>query len=255
LEVAGPLQSLIPGRLSKEVLMLGQVNAILNQAAARFAASAAGFLPGLVALAVVLVLTAAVAWVLRAMIRRSLLRIGFDKRAALWGLPGITEWSPAQSPSRLMAAVAYWFIMLVGLLIGLSTLNANLTSEFAIRALDYLPDVVAAALILVVGIVFARFAARGVLISAVNLQIQWARLLSLGVKWLVLVMAGAMALEHLGIGREIVRLAFAILFGGIVLALALAVGLGSKDLVSRSLERQTERNVEEDETASRVHHL
>ena len=91
------------------------------------------------------------------------------------------------------------------------------------------------------GNVFARFLARGVLISAVNHNLQYARLLSLGVKWLVLVLAAAMALEHLGIGGRIVELAFGILFGGIVLALALAVGLGSKDLVSRSLERQAER--------------
>ena len=73
------------------------------------------------------------------------------------------------------------------------------------------------------------------------MQIQSARLLSIGVKWLVLVLAGAMALDHLGIGRQILLLAFGILFGGIVLALALAVGLGSKEMVSRSLERQIPR--------------
>ena len=124
-----------------------------------------------------------------------------------------------------------------------------------LSVLNYLPNVFAAGLILVVGIIFARFAARGILISAVNLHIQWARLLSLGVKWLVIVLAGAMALEHLGIGGQIVRLGFGILFGGIVLALALAVGLGSKDMVSRSLERQTGKSVEEEESAGRFHHL
>jgi hypothetical protein len=77
-----------------------------------------------------------------------------------------------------------------------------------------------------------------VLIAAVNLQMQSARLLSTGVKWLVLVLAWAMALEHLGIGGRILTLAFGILFGGIVLALAIAVGLGSKEMVTRSLERQ-----------------
>ncbi len=56
-------------------------------------------------------------------------------------------------------------------------------------------------------------------------------------KWLVVVLSVAMALEHLRIGAGIVELAFGILFGGIVFALALAVGLGSKEMVSRSLER------------------
>jgi hypothetical protein len=83
------------------------------------------------------------------------------------------------------------------------------------------------------------------------MNVQYARLLSVGVKWLVLVLTAAMALEHLGIGGKIVDLAFGILFGGIVLALALAVGLGSKDLVSRSLDRQTTREEEEEP----FHHL
>jgi hypothetical protein len=47
-----------------------------------------------------------------------------------------------------------------------------------------------------------------------------------------------MALDHLGIGRTVLLLAFAILFGGIVFAAALAVGLGARDVVSRTLERQ-----------------
>jgi len=47
-----------------------------------------------------------------------------------------------------------------------------------------------------------------------------------------------MALDHLGIGRTVLLLAFAILFGGIVLAAALAVGLGARDVVSRTIERQ-----------------
>jgi hypothetical protein len=71
--------------------------------------------------------------------------------------------------------------------------------------------------------------------------LQYARLLSTGVKWMILVLAVAMALDHLAIGGNIVHIAFGILFGGIVLALALAVGLGSKELVSRSLEREASR--------------
>ncbi len=235
--------------------MLNQVNDILNQAAARISRSIAEFLPGLLALAVVFLFTLLFAWVARMMIRRSLRGIDFDQRVEQWGLSGMSDWSPARSPSLLIAALAYWLIVLMGLLIGLSALNASVTSTLVLALFSYVPNVIAAVLILIVGVIFARFVARGVLISAVNMQIQSARLLSLGVKWLVTVLAGAMALEHLGIGGQIVRLAFGILFGGIVLALALAVGLGSKDIVSRSLERQVDRQAEQEEAATRFHHL
>jgi len=92
-----------------------------------------------------------------------------------------------------------------------------------------------------VGNVLARFLARSVLIGAVNLNLQYARFLSIGVKWIVIVLAFAMALEHLRIAPGIVELAFGILFGGIVLTLALAIGLSSKDLIGKSLERDVKK--------------
>jgi hypothetical protein len=150
----------------------------------------------------------------------------------------LEEWSPSKSPSRLVARALAWTVMFTGFLIGISAFDATLTSQLVSRLFAYLPNVLAAVLVLAAGGVIARFLARSVLIGAVNMNLQYARLLSAGVKWLVTVLAVAMALEHLGIGGDIIRLAFAILFGGIVLALALAVGLGSKELVSRSLDRE-----------------
>src|SRR5258706_11249956 len=108
----------------------------------------------------------------------------------------------------------------------------------------YMPNVMGAILVLLIGTITARFIARSVLIGAVNINLQYARLLSLGVKWMVIVLAVAMALEHLKIAPGIVQLAFGILFGGMVLALALAVGLGARELVSRSLEREGRDNSE-----------
>jgi hypothetical protein len=108
----------------------------------------------------------------------------------------------------------------------------------------YVPRVIGAVVLLFFGTIIGRFLSRSVLITAVNLNLHYARLLATGVRWLVFVLTAAMVLDHLAIGGEIVDLAFGILFGGIVLALALAVGLGSRELVSRSLEREASRPVE-----------
>src|SRR5690606_20879710 len=109
---------------------------------------------------------------------------------------------------------------------------------FARTIWAYLPNVLAAVLLLILGVIFSRFLARSVLIAAVNQGFPFASLLSGGVRWLIVLVAWVMAFEHLGIGRGMLRMTFGILFGGIVLALALAVGLGSKELVGRSLERR-----------------
>jgi hypothetical protein len=103
----------------------------------------------------------------------------------------------------------------------------------------------------------SRALERSVLIGAVNMGLHSARLLGLGARWLLLLLATAMALEHLGIGGTILTAAFAIVFGGIVLSLSLAVGLGARDVVARSLERHfKEQPGEEDSQAGKpMHHL
>lgn len=225
--------------------MWNQIEEALNRSTMRVITEIANLLPGVVALIVALLVSAIVAWILSFILRRSLRGIDFDARLTRWGLSGLAEWSPAKSPTLLVTRSVTWVVMFVGFLIGIAAFDATLTSQLVIQMFGYLPNVLAAVLLLVVGAVLARFLARGILIGAVNMNIEHARLLSVGVKWLVLVLTAAMALEHLGIGGNIVELAFAILFGGIVLALALAVGLGGKDLVSRSLDRQADKAAEE----------
>jgi hypothetical protein len=84
------------------------------------------------------------------------------------------------------------------------------------------------------------------------MQIQSARALSLTVKWVVLVVAASMALEELSIGRQILVLAFAILFGGVVLAAALAIGLGARDAAGRLIERQFQHSGKKEQPMDHV---
>lgn len=233
--------------------MWQQVHKALDQSTTRVMTGIASLLPGVVALIVALLVSVLVAWLVAAIFRRSLRGIRFDEAIDRWGFTGLWEWSPSHSPTALVARIVFWLIILIGFLIGITAFDATLTSRLVMRMFGYLPNVLAAFVLLVVGNILARYLARSVLIGAVNMNVQYARLLSNGVKWLILVLAAAMALDHLSIGGGIVHLAFGILFGGIVLALALAVGLGSKDAVSRSLERQTSRPPEEEEKV--FHHL
>jgi hypothetical protein len=221
--------------------MWDQVRQALSHSMTKMLSQLASLLPGIVALIVALLVSALFAWVLAAAMRRSLASIEFDRRVAQWGFPGLTEWSPSKSPTLLAARIVGWTVMLIGFLIGMSGFDGTLTSELVARLFGYLPNVLAALVVLAAGSIIARFLARSVLIGAVNMNLQYARLLSAGVKWLVTVLAVTIAIEHLGIGGGIIRLAFGILFGGIVFALALAVGLGSKELVTRSLDREVSK--------------
>ena len=224
--------------------MWDQVQDMLRRAGLRTAENVAEFLPGLLGLIVILLATVVVALLARSLLLRLLTGLRFDQRAEQWGLGTLADWSAVGGPSLVLARIVMWVIFIAGVLASLSALDAALPEEFARTMFGYIPNLLAALLILVVGSVLARFLARSVLIGTVNLQVPAARLLAMGVKWLVLILAWAMALEHLGIGRQILPLAFGILFGGIVLALALALGLGSKELVRGLLERQVREPAE-----------
>jgi hypothetical protein len=200
-------------------------------------------LPGILAFFVALGLFVAIGMAISAMLRWLLKATKFDER--LFRERG-ADWTPSNSPTELVARVSFWACVLLGLIIGVSAFDTSYATAAALpmSLLPYLTRAIGAILLLFVGNLVARFLARTVLIGAVNAQLQYARFLSLGVKWLVLVLAAAMALDHLQIGGRVVELAFSILFGGIVLTLALAVGLGSRDLVSRSLESHVERTAD-----------
>jgi hypothetical protein len=205
------------------------------------------FLPGVLAFLLALIVFALLGWAVSALLRRILINIRFDDRlAARAGTDspaGVADWSPSRSPALLLSRTVLWLSILIGLAVGVTAFDASYAanSQFSSFLLPYLTHITGAALLLIVGTLLARFLARSILISAVNAQLHYARFLSLGVKWLVLVLTGAMVLDHLHVGGAIVGLAFGILFGGIVLTLSLAIGLGSRDLVSRSIEKTLEK--------------
>jgi hypothetical protein len=225
--------------------MWSQVKQELAQSTARFLTRFIGLLPGIAALIVALLASILLAWILATIVRRLLASMHFDQRLARWGFPSLAEWSPLQSPTLLVAQGIATLVVVAGILIGVAAVAPEWTSLLVQSVFAYVPNVVGAVLVLVFGSIVARFLSRSVLIGAVNLNLRYARLLSVGVRWLVVVLAVAMALEHLRIAPGIVDLAFGILFGGIVFAMALAVGLGSKDLVTKSLERDAQKASDE----------
>lgn len=212
-----------------------QIAQSLQDSVGRVITKIVTLLPGIVAFVLVLLIFFGIAAGLAWVTQRILASLRFDTRFEQ--NENLSEWT--HSPSRLISRVVFWGILLLGVLVGLSAFEAgSADSGVSAYVFSYVPRVVGALVLLFVGSLIARVLGRSVLISGVNSNLQYARLLGTGVKWLVLVLTAAMVLDHLAIGGRIVDLAFGILFGGIVFALALAVGLGSRDLVSRSLERE-----------------
>jgi len=228
-----------------------QITSALSLSMHRVLVMLASLLPGLIALIIALALFIALGALASWLLRKILTAARFDERIAASKsssvVPNLQDWAPSRSPTALAGRIAFWVCVFAGCVLGISAFDASYSgsSQLSLFLLPYLTHAVGAILLLFAGNLIARFLARSVLIGAVNQQLQYARFLSIGIKWLVLVLTAAMVLDHLRIGGAIVELAFGILFGGIVLTLALAVGLGSRDIVSRSLERKAEPSAED----------
>jgi hypothetical protein len=240
--------------------MWQETNRIFLESARHVLQETARLLPSVLAMFLFFALVAVLAVVTRAAVRRIGDRLAVDRRLRRWGIAAPTA---DASPTRLLARASFWTVLVVGLSLGVSVLDAPAVSGVSIRFLEYAPRLLVALIILGVGAAIARVVQRNVLIGAVNMGMHSARLLAVGARWLVVLLGAAIALEHAGLGATVVTLAFGILFGGIVLAMALAVGLGSKDLVARSLHRhfpepgspEARRAEQQEEERGRLHQL
>lgn len=206
-------------------------------------------LPALVIVLVILIVGGAIAWLARLLVKRLLDAIHFDRLMERSGMAGaIGRTGIFKSPADFGARLVQGFLWVFIILFALNAAGTRMTDRLVERFVNYLPDILAAALVLVLGALVSKFLARSALLAAVNAQWAGARLIAGAVRVMVMLLAVAIAIEQLRIGRTALLLTFGILFAGIVVAVAIAFGLGARDLARTWLEsklRPGEREEEE----------
>lgn len=136
-----------------------------------------------------------------------------------------------QSSSELVSTLIYWLIMMIGLVLAVSNLGLDAVNELLNQILLYIFKIIGAIFVLILGLFFANILAGIVRTVASNVGIHQADALGTMARYALIIFTAAVALQELGIGAELVRSAFNIIFGAVAFAFALAFGLGCKDLV------------------------
>lgn len=198
-----------------------------------------GVLPNILAMTIILLGGLLVAWGVSHLIERVLWVVGLDHLCNRIGVSAaLLRGGVKTDPSRLVGRAAYWLIVMFSTMAALGALNLQPINQFAKSFLAYVPHLFTAAVILVAGYLLSNFISQAVLIAAVNAGLPPARLVAACSRWGVQLLAVAMALEQLGIAQNIVVVGFGITLGGVVMAAAIAFGLGAKDLAKEFLERR-----------------
>jgi mechanosensitive ion channel-like protein len=181
-----------------------------------------------------------IAKVLEKLTERLLRRIRLNYLLERGGVTQAVERSGTHvNPTRVIANLVFWLVMFTVILLAANALGLQSLANVVSTLVSYIPSVIAAIVIVLIGIVLGGFV--GGLIQASTGGLHGGRALARTGRGGVILLAVFMALQQLGIATDIVTTAFAILFGAIALAMALAFGLGNRELAAEVTREWYER--------------
>lgn len=217
------------------------------------------FVPNLLAMLLIFVLGFFFAWLVSMILSWLFRVVNFDRWCDRVGMTAIIRKGDVWAkPSDAFSRVLYWFLIILFIMIGLSALQLQTINDLISQFFLYMPRAFSALLILILGYIITGFVSRAVLIAAVNSGYHYAKILAEAVRLLLIVLILAMAFEQLQIAPGIVVAAFSLIFGGIVLALAIAFGIGGIDSAKKIIEGGGEpkkAEKKEEEVGRDIEHL
>lgn len=203
-----------------------------------FLRSVGDFLPRLALALVILIAGWIVAKMVRYAIVKGLRAVNFNVLTDRAGMDAFLRDGGIRSDTTdILALLFYWLVILASLVIGFNLLGLTYITDLLGRVVWFLPKVMVALLILAFGAYFARFIGNAVTAYCRNVHLQDADILGRLAQYAILAFVVLIALDQVDIGGEIVRHTFLIILAGVVLALALAFGIGGKDWAAEMLER------------------
>jgi hypothetical protein len=206
------------------------------------------FLPNLISAILLLLIGLFAGWLTKKALCRLFRILKVDEFSERHGINNILlKGGLKGSLSSIVGRFAGWLVFFVFVIISLSSLHVPAIERLLERLFLYLPNLFVAIIILLIGYLLSNFFGRAALIASVNAGLKASGLIGRFVKLTIFLLAATMALEQLGIGKDTVIIAFAIIFGGIVLALAIAFGLGGRDMAKEYLEKKVKGEEKKDE--------
>ena len=202
----------------------------------------AGYIPNLVSALAILAIGYLTAKVMGNIVVKLLKAIYFDVFAEKIGFGDVLDKSGIRhKPSELLGAFAHWVILAMVLVMTVKALGLALASQLMERIFAYIPHVVSAVFVLVLGMLMAHFVAGIIHVAAKYTDIPKPEALGKISKWAIVFFAATISLEELGISALLVGTTFHIFFGAVCFALALAYGLGGRDAAARHIEELKKR--------------
>lgn len=211
---------------------------IMTEPIEAFLHQVAGFLPRLALALGVLIAGWLLAKFARFAIVKGLRAINFNVLTERAGLDGFLNQGGIQTDTTgIFGMLVYWLVILAALIIGCNSMGLTYITGLLGEVVRFVPKVFAALLILAFGAYFARFVGNAVVAYGKNIAIQDADVLGKLAQYAIMTFVVLIALDQINVGGDIVRESFLIILAGFVFALALAFGIGGKDIAAELIDR------------------
>jgi hypothetical protein len=210
----------------------------LTQALQELVRGFAHYLPRLIVMLIIAFIGWAIACLLKLLVRSVLRLTRFSKLSENSGATQLLNQAALPSSTELLSRFVFWVAWVGFILLGVSVLGIVGLQEYIARFFLFLPRLFGALVILFFGLLAANFFARAALLAAVNANFRSSRLLSISIRIIISIFALSMVFEVLGVAEQTMLIAFGTGFGAVMLGLAIAFGIGGKDLAREFLERR-----------------
>ena len=222
-----------------------EITTVVKGAWDAFATKITIFLPKLIGAIIVFVVGLIIAKLVYMVVVKLLRLVRFDSAAEKTGIKEfLDKGNITKTSSEIIGSLAYWFVMILTIIATLDALGLPIVSDILNDIFRYIPNVVAAIVIIVMGLLFGNLLSAVVRTAASNAGLTSSEGLGRTCLYSVVVFSAAIALIQLGIGEEIVASAFRLLLGAVALAFGLAFGLGGKEVAANYLKKWLESSKE-----------
>lgn len=192
------------------------------------------FLPNILAAILILIIGGIIASALARLTRKVLQRLRFD-RVIHSSAAGTMVSRVIESPAYFTARIVFWLIMLGTISLAITALNLPVLNDLLGAVYGYIPNIIAAVLIFLIASAISAGAAR--FAQRIMGNTAMSRLVSTAIPAVTMSLAVFMILNQLGVATDIVNILFTAIVGAVALGLALAFGLGGRDVARGLLEQ------------------
>lgn len=193
----------------------------------------------IIVMIVIMVCGLIIGWVFKKLVQKILILFRFDKWAAEVGIIAFLERGAVKSPpSTIISKIVFWIVIITCLSYSLNFAGMTQFTEYASRISDALPFVIISMIIVILGIILSTFISRVIFMTCENANIGYGDVIAKSVRILLIIITFGIVFEYLGVGSKIITTSFLIIFGGIVMTLSLALGIGLSNVIASIIKER-----------------